>query len=515
MSVSDSGTDGSPHGGGVAAALLLLLTVGLTLAWSSVKLMGNDEFLSFYTDSVATARGVLQVQLHTPISLDPPTYHLLSHLSMKVFGATATALRLPALAGFLLLQLSLFLLVRRLAGYRAGLVAMVLPVCTASFRYAVEGRPYGLLLGLYAAALLCWYAAAISADGKRRRAALVLLAFVITTAITSHYFGVLIAVPVACGELARTLQRKRFDRPMVAALLAGMSAVLLLLPFKRALAPYQRHYYISSVNLRNVSQGYRELFVHYNEWPMVWQRLIAVLLVGAVVLLLAAAVRRYRQRSAAEPAWLWVALIAFAALPFFGYLFGKFVTHTMEVRYVVAALVAFAVTIPLCLERRLASRALFATTMTSLVAFALFVNVFQIRSVRQAGQAELAALTPAAETQQEPHAPIYVQTLSDFFRDSYYVSDPAARARFRWVYDEDAELHWLKHDTNAITASYLKQFTPLQVVPWEEVRRPGTLLLLYGGGWEWVRDDVQSRRMAMQPLGRVYGGDLVRLEDGR
>ena len=118
--------------------------------------MWNDEFLSFYSDGVATFKQVILVQLHHPISLDPPTYHLLSHLSMDILGRNAIALRLPALAGFLLFQLCLFFFVRRLAGDRAAIIAMAVPLLTASFRYSLEGRPYGLLLGLYALSLLCW-----------------------------------------------------------------------------------------------------------------------------------------------------------------------------------------------------------------------------------------------------------------------------------------------------------------------------------------------------------------------
>ena len=64
--------------------------------------MWNDEFLSFYSDGVSSLRQVVLVQLHYPISLDPPTYHLLSHLCMDVLGRNALALRVPALAGFLL-----------------------------------------------------------------------------------------------------------------------------------------------------------------------------------------------------------------------------------------------------------------------------------------------------------------------------------------------------------------------------------------------------------------------------
>ena len=224
----------------LAAWLLLALTAALALLWSQQKLLDQDEFLSFYTDSVPTLSAVLGVQLHSPISLDPPTYHLLSHLAMNAFGSTPEALRLPSLLGFLLMELALYLLVRKLASQRAALLATALPLATASFRYAVEGRPYGLLLGLYALALLCWYTAARHRDNttpNSRLLPLIGLTLAIIAAITSHYFGILILLPVCCGELARTVERRHLDSPMLAAIAAGCAGILLILPFKAALAP--------------------------------------------------------------------------------------------------------------------------------------------------------------------------------------------------------------------------------------------------------------------------------------
>ena len=236
-----------------AALAILVWTASLSLIWSHLRLMWNDEFLSFYSDSLPTLRQVLHVQQYTPISLDPPTYHLLSHLSMQLVGAGPMALRLPALAGFLLCQLCLFLLVRKIAGNRAALFGMALPVLTASFRFSVEGRPYAWLLGLYALALLCWYQAALlpSATSLRRRWLPLLGLFAsIALAITSHYFGVLILVPILLGEFVRTLRRQAIDWPVCATLLAGCASVLLILPFQKGLAPYRLHYYITSVSLQ-------------------------------------------------------------------------------------------------------------------------------------------------------------------------------------------------------------------------------------------------------------------------
>ena len=505
----------APGRGGLLAAFgVLLLTLLLALAWSHVRLMWNDEFLSFYSDSVPTLLDVLRVQLHSPISLDPPTYHLLSHLSMDVIGRSGMALRLPALGGFLLLELSLFLLVRRIAGYRAALVAMALPLCTASFRYAVEGRPYGLLLGLYAAALLCWFVAAERGEARRSRFLALLGLFVsIVLAITSHYFGVLILLPVGAGELVRTVQRRRLDKPIVATLMAGLAGIGLILPGKAALAPYQRHYYTGNVNLHNVSQGYRELFVRYNTWPMPLQRITAFLLAALTLALVWAMVRRYRSRPETETPALWAALLTLAILPLFGYLFGRFVTHTMEVRYVIAALIPFAVSIALLLERRLRSVRFFQGAMGTVLTAAVLFGVLQIRAEHQNSEQILAGMAIAQPFHnllvQQPTRRVYTQSLNDFFLDSYYAPDPLLRQHMTLVYDEPAEVHWLRHNTNAVTATNLQQFSSLRTVPYTQMlETPSALLLDYRSGWEWIGKDMCAREVFTENLGREAGAIL-------
>ncbi len=513
-----------PPDGTSAAIAVLAITATFSLIWSHVRLLWNDEFLSFYSDAALSLSRVLEIQLHSPISLDPPTYHLLSHMCMNAFGRNGMALRLPALAGFLLLQLCLFVLVRRLAGYRAALVAMLFPLCTASFRYSVEGRPYGLLLGLYAAALLCWYTAAERGPDSARRFRGVWLAGLtvsIALAITSHYFGVLILLPVTAGELARTLVRRRFDWPVVAALAFGLCSVGLIVPFQKALAPYRQHYYTSSVNLHNVSQGYRELFVRYNRWPIGVQHVCAALLLIATLVLLIAAYRVFRRGeqhtdARARTLWiaLWAALLTFAALPFCGYLFGRFVTHTMEVRYVIAALVFFAVALALVLAPRLRSTPFFYATISALLTLAAVASITQIQAEGHDSATILANLTVPEQLRQtltdHPDRRLYTQSLGDFFLDSYY-AEPLLRSRMTLLYDEPSEVRYLRHNTNAVTAVNLARFSPLQVAPWPGVATKSTLLLNYHSGWEWIGTDLQANHLPFEDQGRALGGDLLLL----
>ena len=505
-----------------AVYAVFLLTLVLAGCWSFVRLMWNDEFLSFYGDSTTSLRSVWNVQLHSPISLDPPTYHLLSHLCMQVFGRNAEALRMPALFGFLLLELCLFGLVRQVAGRRAALIAMAFPLVTASFRYAVEGRPYGLLLGLYALSLLCWYTAAVK-QGRSRLLPLTGLAAAIALAITSHYFGVLILLPVSIGELARTVQRRRFDWPIVAALGVGLASIGVILPFQQALLPYRQHYYTSAVNLHNITQGYREILLRYNSFAIPVQRVLALLLVFATLSLTIAAVRLFqrgpaKQQRQARALWigLWAALLAFAALPFFGYLFGKFVIHTMEVRYVIAALIAFAVSLAMVLEKQLRSNRFFYGLFTTMLVVATLAAGVQIRSERRNSDAILAALTvPAAlrgELAAHPGERLYTQSLTDLFTNSYYAPTPLIRERITLLYDADEEVRWLGHNTNAVTAEYLRRFSPLAVAPYARfLQQPAPLLLDYGTGWEWVSKDLEAHHLAEQRLGPALRGELLRV----
>ncbi len=492
----------------------LLVTSLLSLTLSANRLLWQDEFLSFYSDSRPTALGVIDVQLHHPISLDPPTYHLLSHLAMTAIGPSAIALRLPALAGFLLMEIALFILVRRIAGSRAGVIAAMLPMLTASFRYATEGRPYGWLLGLYAAAFACWYIAA--KRSPMRGMALAGMAVSIALAITSHYFGLLIMVPLVFAELARIRQQRGIDWPMAIAMVIGSAAILVDVPFQRALAPYRTHYYISQVSARSVTQGYRELFIRYTTWPMFIQRAIALVMVVATLALIAAAWRRYRTRPADEPAALWAGLIGFAVLPFFGFLLGRFVTHTMEVRYVIATLLAFAIALALVLQRRLAHRTFYLSLYTALLLAAVFIGMVNINAARAETKSMMASMqaSPAllAAATADPNARIYVQTLGDFYLNQYYVTDPALRNRFSLIYDEQREVALLGHNTNAVTAVNMQHFTTLSMVPYSVfLQQPQPLFMHYDSPWEWVKTDLDIHRIAFQPLGPTLRGDLYRL----
>ncbi len=206
--------------------------------------MWVDEFLAFYTDGLPTLRDVLHVQLYYPLGLEPPVDHFLTHGFLTLMGHNAIALRMPALGGFLLFQICLYLFVNRIAGYRSALIAMAFPLLTNTVARSVDGRPYGLLMGLFALSLVCWQAAARSEDsGRPRLLSLAGLWLAIALCMSTHYFGTLVLIPLWLAEITRTITRKHIDRAMTVTLSLGVASVVLILPFLKGTKIFRQHYY--------------------------------------------------------------------------------------------------------------------------------------------------------------------------------------------------------------------------------------------------------------------------------
>jgi uncharacterized membrane protein len=505
----------------VLVVVFVLLTAVLSLAWSHAKLMSQDEMYAFQTYSVRSVVELTQVQRTEPISLDPLLYPLLSHSVMKAFGATEFALRLPALLGFLLMQVCLFFFVRRLAGERAGVVAAAFPALTATLFYSAEGRPYGLMLGLYALALLSWQVATQEGGNRRRGWALVGLAAAIALTINAHYFGILLLVPLCAAEGVRSLQRRQTDLPAVAAIYLGMAGFAATMPFLKAAGEFRRNYYnAGTVGLHDITRAYRSIFVDYTQMSMPAQHLwMAVLVAFAAALAWGCARqifgREMRWRGPRIPAAEWVLVLTLAALPICGYLLARYVTHSIEVRYVLGAAVAISAMVGVAIGPWLRRDAVFAAVMVVLGLGIVASGAMRIHAEQKKTDARLASLALPVEVKAElignPDGRLYVQDMGAFEEDRYYQPDADVRARMTLVYSRAEELRWNRHDTMALTAMHIARFTGLPVVSYEDLRaRPGEhLFVLYHTGWDWTDQAFAADDARVRPVGRAMAGDVA------
>jgi hypothetical protein len=514
QSAEKSAPSSSHDGTRLAALLILLLTAAVAFTWSHVKLLSQDEIFVLQTDSASSLRELIHIQRNYPISLDPLVFHALAHACTRIFGPTVFALRLPSICGFLLMQVCVFFATRVIAGPRTALIAMAFPALTATLFYAPEARPYGLLLGLYALVFLEWQTATRRSEG--RTVSLITLAVAIALTLNTHYFGILILIPICIAEFARTLLRRRVDWAVIAAILIGMAGIVFALPFQKAAGEFRKHYYnAGAISLRAVSQAYRSLFVNYTTQSLGIQRLEDVLLVAFALAVILLCALRLRRKTLAMPAADLVFLLALAALPLFGVALAMFVTHSIEVRYVLSAIMAVAIFFAIAVEPWLDTR-ISSTTLTALLGFGiLLTGIIRIRDEQAKSSQILASLVlpPALKSQllAMPDSHLYIQDMGRFEVASYYEPDPEVRSRIALLYSHDDELRYDRHDTASLTAEHMQHFTAFPIVPYAQLKamRGNHFLVLYHSGWDWTDQALAADHTHVTALGSALDGNVV------
>jgi hypothetical protein len=306
------------------AAVILVafsaLYIAGTVGRASQKLLWHDELFTLHVSRLPLSS--LWLALATPSDATPPLFHLVTRAFLSLPGDGLVTIRLSAILGFLLAMFCVYAFVARRYGPLYGLLAAVVPVATNAYVYAYEARAYGLVLGLTGVALVAWQRAA---EGGRRPLWLVLLCLSEAAALASHYYAVLLLVPVAAGEAVRFWVRRRADWPLWAALVISLLPLLVLHPLIRSARTIAAGWF-SIVEPRVVVDTYQEVLA-----PLVIPALVVFLGAG-----LAMAIGRRSQIVDEEQAGPgadsheWVAMVVLATTPLWatsaaGWLIGSFV----------------------------------------------------------------------------------------------------------------------------------------------------------------------------------------------
>ncbi len=489
-----------------SAIAFLVLTAAISLAVSHYRMMWFDEFLILNTDSVSSLRELFHVQRVTPISLDPFTYHLFAHLAIRLFGAGAFAVRLPSLIGYLLMQVCLFLFVRRIASQSAALFAMIFPSLLYAQYFSVAARPYGLEIGLYALVMLCWQTAIRREE--HRTAMLVTLAVALALTLNIHFFAILLLVPLYAAEIFRAVQRRRLDLPLLASIGLGTAAIVAALPFVKAVAAFREHYIALNVDAHFIPLTYQTLLVFPDGSGSLGRTVFLAVLVLA---LLWGAIRlvKYPVPGMLKPEY--VLLITLTALPLFGYLLAVFVTHSIFTRYVLAATLGMTILEALALAPLLNSRRCSRIVLSLMVLVVLVHGVQRVHRERQLKQQRLAELVLSPEIKAElmrtPDQMLYIQDLETFFIARFYASDPEVRSRLALVCSYDKELQIMNQDTYWLQATHLGDFTDAHVVSYEAIAsQPGEHLFVdQHHPLEWIDRAFTASHADVRVLGPGFG----------
>jgi hypothetical protein len=205
----------------------------VTVLLASRKHLWNDELFTYYIAQLAGFSQIWEALL-TAADQNPPLFYWLTHVSMKAPVGSLLAIRLPEVLGFWLMGICLIAFVSRHVPAAYGLMAALIALVSGAYPYAYEARPYGIVLGLAALAMLCWQ----RTEGPRVALWAIVLSLTLAFAVSVHYYSVLIFVPLAVAETVRWYVDRKPRWPVLVAFIAGGLPLLAYLPLIRSASAY-------------------------------------------------------------------------------------------------------------------------------------------------------------------------------------------------------------------------------------------------------------------------------------
>jgi hypothetical protein len=440
-----------------------LLPAAICAYWRPLT---NDELFTF---EVARLGSVAEVMRALAAGADnhPPLDYVLRHLSMFCFGASELAFRLPSLLAVWTALACIYAFVARRTSAVYGLVSVFILLSTPLFEFAYEARAYALVVAFGALALCAWERRTFGS-----RVSLFVLAASLSAAVWSHYYGVLIFVPIAFGELARTADRRRIDWGVWAALGTATAAVLPLAPFIRAASR------IGSVFWTKVG-----LVQAVYIYPALLERLCIVAALTLCILLpfgLPPRSREVRRLPRHEAA----ALVGFILLPVLVYVIARAFTGALAPRYALATVVGVAAALGIG-----ASEALSASPVAGLAVAAVLAMFAAGTDLTFALKQRQLRVELNRDNLEEVigSAPRVVMTDNDLIMQLWHYKPAEVGRRLIYVADEKGALEFNGWNTPERAFAGLKPWTThIHIESFDEFLRSGRRCLLIEGAPSYV-----------------------------
>ncbi len=212
--------------------LIILVYLPYALETSRHRPLWHDELFTFWIAQAPTL-ATMWTDLRT-LDLNPPLVYVLTRLSFYWFGVSTLTTRLPEIFGLLIALLAIFQFVRTRLGTVFGLFTVTLLIGSDISELGVDARPYSLVLGFLALALVSWQSVTISGQtGRNRLIAIPLIFLAVAGMLLSHIFALLAVAALGIAEIGRQFRNRKLDLPILMALALPLAAVITYLPMLR------------------------------------------------------------------------------------------------------------------------------------------------------------------------------------------------------------------------------------------------------------------------------------------
>jgi uncharacterized membrane protein len=177
----------------IALGCITILCAGLSIYHLGAASLWSDEIFSRYYADLFGLHYLVTDGLSK--ETNPPTYYLLLHAWIALWGSSEAALRSLSVVASTLCVPATYLLGRELAGKSLGLLgALIFALCPTSLYFAQETRVYALLM--LAGAVLLWATAVFLRDSRSVKGAVF---YVLFGALCLYLHATGLVFVVACG----------------------------------------------------------------------------------------------------------------------------------------------------------------------------------------------------------------------------------------------------------------------------------------------------------------------------
>ena len=414
----------------IAVALLVLFALWGWLASKATRLQ-FDELLELSAATASTAAGVVS-SLASGVDYNPPLSHFLVRAFHGWFGDAEWALRLPAFLGFAVMLVSLYFFVAKQLGRTYGAIAMLFILCLPVRQYAIQVRPYGMVLGFSGLCVLLFDTAL---HRRTRLFALAGLALCTGALTATHYYGVLVVGVLCAAALVRSWEVRRFDWPLLISCTAAPLLVLILLHNVIAQQKHELAHYFARGNLLSFDHGYDDFAMD----PLVY----CVALVPGIVLLFLRARTGEPRMSVPPVPGIQPAVMALSlgllVLPLAGAVITQLITHAYLARYFLPA--ALGLAICACCVLRSVAGALPGLALVAVLSLSMGFGKAILQETHHSPDA-----LPSASVLQSAATPVLFDTPEAYLQVYHYL--PSVRRNIWAIADPAASLHYRRYDTD-------------------------------------------------------------------
>jgi len=486
---------------GLMVALVIYVIVR-GVAAAATKPFWFDELLTLAVSSQPSMHAVWAA-LTRAVDGQPPGFYAVERIASSLFHNKEIALRLPAILAFPCALVCVYVFVKKRSGEVIAFLSAFLLLSTIVFqKYAVEARPYSMVLACIAFAAVCY-------QRLPSRFWTAMLGISLALGQTFHHYVVFAIVPFGLAEAVVLLRTRQFRWRVWAALAFGAAPLLISWPLLMQLkARFGAHLFDRYV-FTSIPSTYGAFFLTDSAFGAAVFALAVAGVIGSHLLLRPGVPYEGKVRDAdvAEG----ILLLALVGLPIITFAVVNIMHGGMRDAYALSAVIGIAIAVgcAMSLARPLVV-ALFALFIFTSVGVREFNFWRANHSLRLASPA--AGVEEFVQGSGYGNLPVVVSSGMAYTPIAHYAS-PAFFKQVFYLIDEEKELHYQGTDSFDKDVVILRDYMPLQVRDFSEFTSAHRVFLIYGeepgDGFNWLPVHLSHvaasvRSVAVEPSRKLY-----------